>query len=170
MKQKPENPMREIKIEKVVLTVRGVKEELEKGMKLLEKISRKKSAKRLATKRIPGFGIRPGMEIGAVVTLRGEESIKLLRRLLAAIENRLRKKQVADNHFSFGIKEYIEIPGEEYDREMGMRGFETTVVFARKGKRIINRKIKKGRNPERQTIRKEDIIKYMEENFRTEVI
>ena len=169
MEQKAENVMREVNIEKLVLTVRGVKEELDKGVKLLEKISKRKPARRSTHKRIPGFGIRPGLEIGAKVTLRGKEAIELLKRLLAAIENRLKEKQIAPNHFSFGIKEYIEIPGEEYDRDIGMKGFEATVVFSRKGKRTAVKKIKQGKSPLKQIVSKDEIIKYMEDNFGTDI-
>ena len=39
------NPMREIKIEKVVLSVGGIAEDLEKGVKLLNYFTQRKSAK-----------------------------------------------------------------------------------------------------------------------------
>ena len=167
---KTENKMRIVEISKIVLTVRGVKEELDKGVKLLTKISKKKPAIRASTKRIPGFGVRPGLEIGAMVTLRGDEAIELLKRLLSAIDNELKIKQIADNHFSFGIAEYIEIPGEEYDRDIGMRGFAATIVFSRKGKKVAIKKIKKGSLPKKQIVSKEEIIKFMEDNFGTDII
>jgi large subunit ribosomal protein L5 len=169
IKEQKINPMRKIFIEKLVLSCGGVKDELEKGVKLLKKISGKKIARKKTNKRIPSFGIRPTLEVGCMVTLRGEEAQKLLARLLAAIENEISKKQIANNHFSFGIKEYIEIPGEKYDRDIGMMGFKITVVFARKGKRVNRKKIKKGKLSDKQIVSKEEIIKFMEENFNTEV-
>jgi len=165
-----ENPMRKIKIEKIILSCSGVKDELEKSFKLLEKISGKKPAKRKTKKRIPSFDIRPNMEVGCMVTLRGPESLKLLGRLLSAIENKLKLKQIADNHFSFGIAEYIEIPGEKYDRDIGMTGLKVTIVFTRKGKRISRKKIKRGSIPARQNVSKEEIIKFMGENFKTKFL
>ncbi|MFA5019477.1 MAG: 50S ribosomal protein L5 [Candidatus Pacearchaeota archaeon] len=169
MKQQTENPMRKVKMEKIILSCRGVKEDLDKGFKLLEKISKKKPAKRLTMKRIPSFGIRPKLEVGCMVTLRGKEAMKLLPRLLASINNELRKKQIQNNHFSFGIDEYIEIPGEEYDRDIGMWGLEVTIVFKRNGKRAKIKKIKRGRTPKKQEASKEEIIKFMEENFQTTI-
>ncbi|MBU2104878.1 MAG: 50S ribosomal protein L5, partial [Nanoarchaeota archaeon] len=65
-----ENLMRQIKIEKVVLSVGGTGDELEKGVKLLEFLTGRKPAKMKSRKRIPSFGVRPGLEVGAVVTLR----------------------------------------------------------------------------------------------------
>jgi len=78
----------------------------------------------------------------------------------------LKKKQIQNNHFSFGIKEYIEIPGEEYDREIGMMGFNTTVTFIRKGKRVIIKKARRGKLPQKQIVKKEEIIKFLETKFK----
>ena len=161
------NKMREIKIEKVVLSVGGLAEELEKGFKLLELLTGKKAAKTRSKKRIPTLGIRPNLEVGAVVTLRRDFE-DILKRFLVTIDNSLKKKQISENNFSFGIKEYIEIPGSEYEREIGIRGFDVTVVFKRSGRRVKLRKIKKGKIPKRQAITREEIIKFMEEKFNTE--
>lgn len=169
MEQKPvkENPMRKIKIGKVVLSVGGIGEDLEKGVKLLEMLTGKKPAKMKSTKRIPSFEIRPGLEVGAVVTLR-KNNEEFLSKVLAAIDNVLKKRQISENNFSFGIKEYIEIPGVEYQRKIGIIGFDITVVFKRAGKRTALKKIKRGKIPKKQIISKEEIIKFMEENFNTE--
>ncbi len=158
------NPMKKIKIEKVILSVGGSGEELEKGIQLLEMLTNKKAAKTISRKRIPSLGVRPKLEVGALVTLRKNFN-ELLRKLFATINNQLRKKQISDNNFSFGIKEYIEIPGVEYRRDIGIRGFDVTIVFKRSGRRVILKKIKRGKIPKRQKITKEEIIKFMEENF-----
>jgi len=163
------NLTRSPRIEKVVLSVAGTAEELEKGFKLLQLITNRKPAKMKSNKRIPSFGVRPGLQTGAVVTIR-KEAKDMTKRLLTAIENRLKKKQVSENNFSFGIKEYIEIPGMEYQRELGVRGLDVTVVFKRMGRRVKLRKIKSGKIPLRQKILREEIIKFMEENFQTEFI
>jgi large subunit ribosomal protein L5 len=162
-----ENSMRVVKIEKIVLSCRGIGDELEKGIKLLEIVSGKKAARKLTMKRIPSFGVKPKMNLGGLVTLRGKEVEEILPRLLAAIENNLSKKQISENHFSFGIKEYIEIPGVKYDRELGMRGFEVTIVFTRNGKRVTKKKANKGKMPVRQRVTKQEIIKYLQDKFDT---
>lgn len=164
-----ENKMREIKIEKIVLSVGGTAEELEKGFKLLEILTGKKPAKTQSKKRIPSLGVRPKLEVGALVTLR-KDFEELLKRLLVSENNTLKKKQISENNFSFGIKEYIEIPGVGYQREIGIKGLDVTVVFKRNGRRIRLRKIKKGRIPKRQVITKEEIIKFMEDKFNIEFI
>ncbi|RLG12344.1 50S ribosomal protein L5 [Candidatus Pacearchaeota archaeon] len=167
--EKEKNPMRTIKIEKVVLSVGGVGEELEKGFKLLKLLTNKKPSKTTSKKRIPSLGVRPGLEIGAVVTIR-KKSEELLKKMLIAIDNILKKKQISENNFSFGIKEYLEIPGVEYQRDIGILGLDVTVVFKRSGRRVKLRKIKRGKIPKRQKITKEEIIKFMEENFQTKFI
>lgn len=169
MKEKKENIMRKIKIEKIVLSIGGTGDNLEKGVKLLKLLTGKKPAKIKSKKRIPSFDVRPGLEVGTVVTIRKNPE-DFLKRMLVTIDNILKKKQVSENNFSFGIKEYIEIPGVEYQREIGIIGFDVTIVFKRTGKRIGLKKIKRGKIPKRQKISKEEIIKFMENKFETKFL
>ncbi|MAG79163.1 50S ribosomal protein L5 [Candidatus Pacearchaeota archaeon] len=163
------NIMRTIKIEKVVLNVGATGEELEKGVKLLKILTGKKPAKMKSNKRIPTLSVRPGLEVGAVVTIRKDIN-EFLKRMLAAIDNKLNRNQISENNFSFGIKEYIEIPDVEYQREIGIIGFDITVVFIRSGRRVKLKKVKRGKIPKKQIISKKEIIKFMEEKFQTEFI
>ncbi len=167
--EKTENPTRKVRIEKVVLSIGGTAEQLEKGVKLLAMITGRKPAKMKSNKRIPTFGVRPKLEVGTVVTVR-KDTTEFLKRMLTAIENKLKRKQISENNFSFGIKEYIEIPGMEYQRDLGVIGLDVTVVFKRMGRKVSQRKIKRGKIPARQRISREEIIKFMEDNFQTEFI
>jgi len=165
-----ENKIKQIKIEKVVLSIGGVAEELEKGVKLLKLlVPERKPARTKSTKRIPSLGVRPNLEVGTVVTIR-KGANEILKKMFIAIDGVLRKKQVSENNFSFGVKEYIEIPGMEYQRDIGIKGFDVTVVFKRAGRRVRIRKIKRGKIPKRQVITREEIIKFMEENFKVRFI
>jgi len=159
--------MREIAIEKIVLSIGGTGESLEKGVKLLEILSGRKPQRVKSRKRIPSLNVRPGLEVGTRVTIRKNPE-KILRNMLSAIDNTLRKKQISKNNFSFGVKEYLEIPGIEYQRDIRIMGFDVTVVFKRKGRRVKLKKIKTGKIPQRQSITPEEIIKFMEDNFQTE--
>ena len=161
--------MRQFKLERVVLNIGATGEELEKGVILLEKLTNKKPLKVRATKRIPTWSVRPGLEVGVKVTLRGKEAVEILKKLLPTIDNQLKEKQIQDNFFSFGIHEYIEIPGMEYIREVGIMGFEISAVFSRAGKHIQKKKVKKGK-PKRHLVTKEEIIGYLESNFKTKII
>ncbi|MEK6757642.1 MAG: 50S ribosomal protein L5 [Nanoarchaeota archaeon] len=163
------NPTREVRIEKVVLSVGGVGEQLGKGVKLLHLLTGKKPAKMMSHKRIPSLNVRPRLEVGAVVTIR--KGVKeLLKKMLITKDNTLKKKQLSENNFSFGIAEYIEIPGMEYQRDIGILGFDVTIVFKRIGRRVKLKKIKSGKIPSKQMVTKEEIIKFMEENFETKFI
>lgn len=163
------NDMRQIKIEKLVLHVGGIDAKLEKNSKLIELFSGKKAAKMKTRKRIPSLNVRPKLDVGAVITIRRNFE-PLLKKLLVAVDNRIRRKQVSENTFSFGIKEYIEIPGLEYQRDIGITGFDVTLTFKRAGKRIQLRRVKKKSLPKRQRISPEEIIKYMEEKFQVKFI
>jgi large subunit ribosomal protein L5 len=161
--------MREIKIEKVILSVGATGDQLEKGFKLLKMLSERKPIKTKSKKRIPSLGVRPGLEIGAMVTIRKNPE-EILKKMLLAVDNIIKRKQISENNFSFGIKEYLEIPGVEYNREIGIMGLDVTVVFKKIGKRVKLRKIKQGKFPKRQMVSKEEIIKFMEEKFQTNFI
>ena len=118
---------------------------------------------------MPAFGVKPYRPLGARVTLRGNEAVDILKRLLTAVGNYIDEDQITENTFSFGIKEYIEIPGTEYQRDIGIRGLNTTVSFIKPGVRVKRKKIKRGKVPQRQHVSPEEIKLYMEENFSTEI-
>jgi large subunit ribosomal protein L5 len=164
-----ENKMREIKLAKVVLNIGGTGEKLDKGFILLEKISGRKPIKIKATKRIPTWQVRPGLEIGTKVTLRGSEADKILRRLLPAVDNTIKEKQIQDNFFSFGIAEYIEIPKIEYIREVGIMGLEVTAVFTRAGKKVELKKFKKGK-VRRSIVTIKEIEDYLRNKYGTTIL
>jgi large subunit ribosomal protein L5 len=172
MENKNINPMKEVEMEKLVLNCGGTDDKLEKSVKLLKMISvDRKVYQTKSTKRIPAFGISPGKRSGCKVTIRDKKKIiDLLKRFFAALDNVIKKKQIRENHVSFGIKEYIEVPGLEYDREIGILGFEASLVFKRKGKRVKMRKTKRGKYPKRQSVTEQEITDFLIKNFRVEVV
>ena len=164
-----ENIMRQIEIEKVVLNCGGTAEKLEKSTKLLQLLVEGRKIKQSQSiKRIPAFEVRPGLKTGCMVTIRGKDKEALLKRLLEAIDKKLKRKQVQENHFSFGIKEYLEIPDIEYQRDIGMLGLEVTVVFKRKGKSVEAKKIKRGKIPKKQRVSAQEIVDYLSSKFNVE--
>lgn len=164
-----QNKMREVKLERVVLNIGGTGEKLEKGAILLQKITNKKPVIVKATKRIPAWNVRPGLEVGTKVTLRGKDAIETLKKLLPAVDNILKERQIQDNFFAFGIHEYIEIPGMEYIREVGIMGLEVTAVFTRAGKSVELRKVKRGKAKRLKVTRKE-IEDYLTSKFGTNIL
>ncbi|MEK6933362.1 MAG: 50S ribosomal protein L5 [Nanoarchaeota archaeon] len=169
IKEKIVNPMRAFYIDKIILSAGATGDNLMKAKKLLELFSENKAQIIASTKRIPDFDVSPGLEVGTRLTLRGKKAVDLLKRLLGAIDNELNIKQISDNHFSFGIKEYIEIPEIEYHRDIGIRGFNVTVVFSRPGIRVKLKKMKRGKWPKKQQVSKKEITNYMEEVFKTKI-
>ena len=158
------NKMREVEIEKIVLHCGGTEDKLDKSKRLLEKITdSKKTFIVKSTKRIPAFGISPGKQSGVKITIRDKAKIKdLLERFFSSSENKVKAKAISINQFCFGVAEYIEVPGLEYDRDIGISGFEVMVVFTRKGKRVKMKKIQKGKYPKRQDVTKEEVREYLD--------
>jgi len=165
-----QNTMRDIEIEKMVINCGGVEDKLERSIKLLELITKRKVQVIKSSKRIPDFGISPGKKSGCKVTIRDKnEIITLLKRFFAAIDNNLSKRQIVENHFSVGVKEYIEVPGMEYNRDIGILGFEADVSFIRKGKRVKLRKIKQGKYPKKQNVTKEEITDFLKKHLKINI-
>ena len=166
------NNMKNIRIEKITLNIGAGKDQsrLEKGIILLKSITNATPIKTTTNKRIQEWGLRPGLPIGCKLTLRKEKAIKMLPRLLDAVENKLRQKQF-DNcgNIAFGIHEYIEIPGVKYDPKIGIMGFEVCVTLERPGYRIKRRRILARRIPTRHRISKQEAIDFMAKNFNTRV-
>ena len=171
-KMKTQNPMGEIEIEKMVINCGATDEKLEKSIRLLKMIAGDRKIYQISsTRRIPAFGISPGKKSGCKVTIRDKDKIiDLLKRFFAALDNEISGKKIVENHLSFGVQEYIEIPGLEYDRDIGILGFETSVVFKRKGKRVKIKKIKQGKYPKKQNVTKEEIIEFLNKHVGVEII
>lgn len=154
-----ENPMRKPRIVKVTLNI-GVGqsgERLAKAMKVLETITGRKPAPRKAKKTERAFGFKKGETIGAVVTLRGEEATAVLKRLLEAVNYRLKESSI-DSHGNvcFGIPEHIQIPGIRYEPEIGIFGLDVCVTIQRPGHRVALRRRARSRVPARHRVTKEE--------------
>lgn len=164
--------MRTIKIEKVTLNI-GTGEpgdKLEKAKKLLNAISGMKAVPTVTQKRIPTWKIRPGLAIGCKVTIRGEKAKELLKRLLQGMENELDESKFdKQGNVSFGIKEYLDVPGLKYDADVGVIGFDVAVTLQRSGFRLKRRMLKKRRIPKKHKISREEAIEFMKKEFNIKV-
>ncbi len=161
------NPMRSIRIEKVTLNIGVGKspDKLDKGIKLIKNITGIMPVKTFTNKRIPSWGLRPGLPIGCKLTLRGQKAKELLIRLLKAKDNKLNTKQFDnEGNIAFGIQEYIDIPGVNYDPEVGIMGLEVCITLERPGFRVKKRKIRKAKVGVHK-IRKEEAITFMKDEF-----
>lgn len=174
-----ENPMRSIRIEKVVINV-GIGEpgeRLDKAEDMLKRIAKTitgndyKPVRTVAKKKIPKWGIRPGLKIGLKLTLRGEDAEKFLRAALEAVENKIPARSFDEHgNFSFGIREYIDLPGIKYDPKVGIFGMDVCVSLERPGYRVKRRKVRRAKVGKTHLITKDEAIQFIKEKYGVEVI
>lgn len=160
--------LKDIKVAKVTLNIGAGKstDRLEKGVLLLEMLTQSKPVKTLSKKRIAAWGIRQGLPIGCKVTVRGEKAAQLLKQLLGALDNKLDMRQFDnEGNLSFGIKEYIDIPGIEYKPEIGVLGFQVCASLERPGFRVKRRRLQKKKLGKKHRISQQDAIEFMKLSF-----
>jgi large subunit ribosomal protein L5 len=160
--------MRTIRVEKITLNFGSGKDQkrLEKGAQLLKMITGIEPVKTITQKRIPSWGLRPGLPVGAKVTVRGDAASDICRRLLTARDFKLKASNVDNNgNVSFGLKEYIDIPGVRYDPAIGIIGLECTLTLVRPGYRVRDRKLRKGSIANNHRVSQGDGIAFMKQYF-----
>ena len=127
-------------IEKITLSV-GVgeattnKKLLEAAVKELEQISGQHVVKTRARKSIANFKVREGQEIGAMVTLRGDNMWYFLERLISIALPRVKdlkgvNPNAFDGHgnYSLGITEQIIFPEIDFDKIERVSGLNIAIV------------------------------------------
>jgi len=165
------NPMKTVRLSKVTLNMctgePGPK--LEKARKLLETISGSKVVI-TKTRNRNTFGVAKGREIGAMTTLRGKAAKDLLARLLKGVENRIKASQFdSSGNFSFGVVEYINVPGIAYDPDIGIMGLDVCVTLERPGYRVSRRRQKTGRIGKSHVITATEAIEWVGREYGTQV-
>lgn len=162
------NPMKEVYIDKVVVNI-GVGEggaELERSAKILELVTKKPVVKTVCKVKLPTWGIRPGLPIGCKTTLRGKEAEDFIALTLRAKRNKLKQKSFTkEGNFSYGIHEYLDVPGIKYDPELGIRGFDVCVNLRRRGYRVKLRKYNKQKLGKNHSVSKQNAIDFIKEKF-----
>ncbi len=156
--------MTSIRIDKVTLNIGtgAPGERLENAKALLEKLSGSKAVVTKAHTRNPTFKIRKGDDIGTKVTLRKARALDVLKRCLEAIDNSLSQRSFdSTGNVSFGVKEYIDVPGIKYDPKIGMMGFDVCVTLSKPGIRIQRRRVEQTRVPKIQRVSKQEAIEYL---------
>lgn len=145
-------------------------EKLNKAITLLERITQQKPIKTRGRKKVPVWDVREGKAIGTKVTLRGKEAKDFLEKALQAVENGLNEKNFdKTGNVSFGVEEYIEIPGIKYDPKIGMYGFDVAVTMNKWGYRVKKRKIQPKKIPTKHQVTKQDTMQYFKDNFNVEI-
>lgn len=167
-KEKGDNPMREILVDKVTVNM-GVGEPgepLENAKKLMEALTGSTAVETRAKDRNPTFKLRKGMPIGVKTTLRGEKAADFVAKALSARKKVLRASNFDERgNFSFGIKEYIDFPGAKYNPDIGMLGFDVCVTLVRRGERVKRRKLKTSRVGRSHIITREEGQEFAKSRF-----
>lgn len=162
------NPMQKPKISKVVLNI-GVGEsgeKLGKAENLLQQISGRKPVRTFSKHKIPTWGLKKGDPIGCKVTLRGTNAEEMLKRGFSAIDNHLIVSQFdVFGNLSFGIHEYIDIPGIKYDPNIGIFGMNITVTVERPGYSVKKKMIHRVKIPKKNLITPQESMEFIKEKF-----
>jgi large subunit ribosomal protein L5 len=166
------NPMQELRIQKLVVHM-GVGEsgeKLSKAEDVLSTITHQKTVKAMARKTQPAFGTRKGSPIGCKVTLRGDAAETFFETSLSIVERQLAASQVdSQGNFSFGIEEHTDFPGMSYDPNIGIFGMDINVVLEKRGARISRRKVDQRKLPQKQRVKREETLRFLQEKYRVEV-
>ena len=133
-------PMQIPRLEKITVSV-GVgeattnKKLLEAAVKELEAITGQHVVKTKARKSIANFKVREGQEIGAMVTLRGDNMWFFLERLICIALPRVKdfkgvNPNAFDGHgnYSLGITEQIIFPEIDFDKIERISGLNVAIV------------------------------------------
>ena len=132
------------RIEKITLNM-GVgeavadKKVMEHAVSDLEKIAGQKPVVTVARKSIAGFKIRDNYPVGCKVTLRRDQMVECLDRLITIALPRVRdfrgvsgKSFDGRGNYNMGVREQIIFPEIEYDKIDALRGLNITITTTAK--------------------------------------
>jgi large subunit ribosomal protein L5 len=115
---------------------------------------------------VRGFNIRKHEPIAVFTTLRGENARDFLKKAFWAIEDRISASNFDEfGNLSFGLDEHLKLPDIKYDPQIGVHGFDTTVVLERPGYRTKRRRLRSKKIPTRHKITKEEGIAFFKHEF-----
>ena len=160
-----ENPMRQVRIEKVTLNIGcgDDKQKIEKAQKLLEKLTESRPVI-TTSKRRSTFGIVKGKPLGVKITLRKNKGEQFFNSVLKSVDNIVKESQIdKDGNISFGVKEYIDLPNVRYSPEIGMLGMDVAITLERPGFHVKKRRVRKAIIGKRHKINKDDTINWLKQ-------
>jgi len=164
---KVENPMKDISLFKVVINIGVGKsgEPLERAKNALNELTGHTPSVRGAKKSVRDFNIHKGEPIGTMVTLRRNDAMDFLKRIMEAKKNTIKSSSFDNNgNLSLGIHEHIDIPGTKYNPDIGIFGMDICSSLTRPGYRI-SRKRHPSKIGGRHKITKDEAISFFKNTF-----
>lgn len=162
------NQMKAPKISKITVNM-GVGEggeRLAKAEALMEALTGQKPKRTFATINEPSFGIRKGLPIACMVTLRDEKADSFLEKAFGAVDKKLKASSFDEiGNISFGIKEHIDIPGERYDPKVGIFGMDVSLTIERPGYAIKRRRNKGEKPSKKHLLTREDSMDFLKSKY-----
>src|SRR5213082_2349196 len=138
------NPMQVPSVHKVVVNI-GMGEAIQNAKAMdaavsdLSTITGQRPVITRAKRSVAAFKLREGMQIGCMVTLRGDRMYQFLDKLMNVALPRLRDFQGVSpeafdgrGNYTLGLREQIIFPEVDYDKIDKLRGLEITVVTTAK--------------------------------------
>ena len=161
------NPMRDIQIDKVVLStcVGDRPDQLEKIATTYREFTGQECKQGIAKKTIRQWEVRRSKAIAVYVTLQKQLARDVLYKAICAKEFTFKDSNVTPKgHFNFGLREHIDL-GIKYNPSVGIFGLNLAIVLRRKGFRVSERKIKKGKVGKKQLITHAEAKEWLENEF-----
>jgi large subunit ribosomal protein L5 len=134
------NPMQVPAVNKVVINI-GMGEAIQNAKAMdaaiadLATITGQRPVITRAKRSVAAFKLREGMQIGCMVTLRGERMYQLLDKLMNVALPRLRDFQGISpeafdgrGNYTLGLREQLVFPEIDYDKVDKVRGMEVSIV------------------------------------------
>ncbi|MHA1821738.1 MAG: 50S ribosomal protein L5 [Promethearchaeota archaeon] len=173
------NPFRKPRIEKVVVNISVGKagEELEKAAKVLEMITDRKPVKLKAKKSVKEWSIRKGQNIAVKVTLRKDDAINFIKRVLFVNDGRILRSSFDNKgNVSIGVDEHIKLPkakgkgNVKYIPELGIFGFDCAIRIVRPGFRVKTRRKMRSKIAKNHYVSRLEAQYFMQKNFGVEIV